>query len=53
MNKFLKMEDAVAVIDLAGSCVMFDTIGNYRACGVCYNNIANYHVKHQKYSLAI
>lgn len=46
MNSFLGMEDAVAVIDLAGACEMFEGIKNYRACGVCYNNIANYHVKH-------
>jgi hypothetical protein len=36
----LKQEDALAVIDLAGTCFMYENL-NYKAAGVCYNNIAN------------
>jgi len=32
--------DALAVIDLAEACDMFDG-KNYKAAGICYNNIAN------------
>jgi hypothetical protein len=41
-NNFFGMPDAFAVIDLAESCNMFSKINNYKATGVCYNNIANY-----------
>lgn len=50
------MEDALAVIELADACNMFEKekqdMINYRATGVCYNNIANYFVKNQKFELA-
>lgn len=39
-NRFLDKEDALAVIDLAETCEMYDK-HNYKAAGVCYNNIAN------------
>jgi hypothetical protein len=32
--------DALAVIDLAEACNMFNGV-NYKAAGICYNNIAN------------
>ena len=43
--------DVIALIDLAQSCVLF-TGQNYKAAGVCYNNIANLHYKNGKYQLA-
>ena len=39
-NNFMFKTDALAVIDLAESCNMFDG-SNYKAAGICYNNIAN------------
>ena len=39
-SRFLQQEDALAVIDLAETCQMFEK-ANYKAAGVCYNNIAN------------
>lgn len=53
-NEFLNMSDTLAVIELAESCQMFEreTQINYKATGVCYNNIANYFVKNGKYKLA-
>lgn len=39
------MPDALAAIDLAEACEMFEKIKNYKATGVCYNNIANYQAK--------
>jgi glutaminase len=53
INSFLKLPDALAVIDLAEACEIFQQIGNYRATGVCYNNIANYQAKNGKFDLAI
>ena len=43
--------DVIALIDLAQACVLF-TGQNYKAAGVCYNNIANLHYKNGKYQLA-
>jgi hypothetical protein len=43
--------DALAVIDLAEACNMFDGI-NYKAAGICYNNIANIQYKNEKYAQA-
>ena len=40
-NDFMQKEDALAVIDLAEACSMFEG-QNYTAAGVCYNNIANF-----------
>ena len=39
-NDFMNKPDALAVIDLAEACNMFDG-SNYNAAGICYNNIAN------------
>jgi hypothetical protein len=44
--------DAIAVIDLAETCTTFEDATNYRAAGVCYNNIANFQYKNEAYSLA-
>ena len=41
----------IALIDLAQACVLFSG-QNYKAMGVCYNNIANLHYKNEKYQLA-
>ena len=41
----------IALIDLAQACVLFAG-QNYKAAGVCYNNIANLHYKNEKYQLA-
>ena len=41
----------IALIDLAQACVLFSG-QNYKAVGVCYNNIANLHYKNEKYELA-
>ena len=41
----------IALIDLAEACVLFSG-QNYKAAGVCYNNIANLHYKNGKYQLA-
>ena len=43
--------DVIALIDLAQACVLFSG-QNYKAVGVCYNNIANLHYKNEKYQLA-
>ena len=43
--------DVLALIDLAQACVLFSG-QNYKAVGVCYNNIANLHYKNGKYQLA-
>ncbi len=51
-NDFIKQEsDVIALIDLAQACVLFSG-SNYKAVGVCYNNIANLYYKNQKYQLA-
>ena len=48
-NDFMKQEsDVIALIDLAEACVLFSG-QNYKAAGVCYNNIANLHYKNGKY----
>ena len=50
-NDFMMKEDALAVIDLAEACNMFEG-KNYTAAGVCYNNIANFQIKNGKFGLA-
>ena len=48
-NDFMNQEsDVIALIDLAEACVLFGG-QNYTALGMCYNNMANLHYKHQKY----
>jgi hypothetical protein len=43
-NEFLNKPDALAVIEIAEACTLFDG-KNYRAAGVCYNNIGNLQYK--------
>jgi hypothetical protein len=40
-NNFLHQTDAIAVINLAKTCSMYEKVNNFLAAGVCYNNIAN------------
>jgi hypothetical protein len=40
-NDFMSKPDALAVIDLAEACNMFNEGSNPKAAGICYNNIAN------------
>lgn len=44
-------DDALAVIDLAEACNMFkyENPPNYKAAGICYNNIANIQYKVGKF----
>ena len=54
-NTFLKRddsEDVISVMDLAETCLMYTKEQNYKAAGVCFNNIANLHMKHGKFSIA-
>ena len=65
-NDFLFKEDALAVIDLAEACNMFINekddnnkiskekkgIRNYKAAGICFNNMANIQYKNGTYDLA-
>ena len=41
----------IALIELAQSAVLFAG-KNYKAVGICYNNIGNMHYKNHKYELA-
>ena len=50
-NDFMFKTDAMAVIDLAEACNMFDG-QNYKAAGICFNNIANIQYKNEKYMQA-
>lgn len=43
--------DVMATIDLAEACNQYNG-QNYKAAGVCYNNIANLQYKNEKYELA-
>ena len=43
--------DVIATIDLAEACMQYNG-QNYKAAGVCYNNIANLQYKNEKYKLA-
>jgi hypothetical protein len=50
-NDFKNKLDALAVIDLAEACNMFmskDNL-NYKAAGICYNNIGVLQYKNGKY----
>lgn len=53
-NDFKDKEDALAVIDLAEACNMFteDSPPNFKAAGICYNNIGNIQYKNGKYDQA-
>lgn len=50
-NDFMTKPDVLAVLDLAEACNMFDG-SNYKAAGVCFNNIANIQYNNEKYILA-
>ena len=50
-NDFMTKPDALAVLDLAEACNLFDGT-NYKAAGICYNNIANVQYKNEKYGQA-
>ena len=41
-NAFMEFDDALAVIELAHTCTMFEDSNAYKASGICYNNIANF-----------
>ena len=43
-NDFMKKPDALAVIDLAEACYIYEKT-NKKAAGVCYNNMANIQLK--------
>ena len=43
--------DVIATIDLAEACIQYNG-QNYKAAGVCYNNIGNLQYKNEKYKLA-
>ena len=49
----MQKKDALAVIDLAETCSIFESHSNYKATGVCYNNMANFQFKNESYNLAI
>jgi len=48
-NDFMKKSHALAVIDLADTCKIFEENQNWKAAGVCYNNIANFQYKNEAY----
>lgn len=47
-NDFINKPDALAVLDLAESCNIFDG-NNYKAAGICFNNIAIIQYKNSKF----
>jgi hypothetical protein len=49
----MRKKDALAVIDLAETCSIFEQAFNYKATGVCYNNMANFQYKNESYNMAI
>lgn len=53
-NDFLNKEDAIAVIDLAEACNMFleEEPPNFKASGICFNNIGNIQYKTGKFDQA-
>ena len=57
-NTFLNTpdsEDVLSIINLAATCEMYESgdFSNDKATGVCYNNIANLHLKNGKYKNAV
>ena len=50
-NEFLNKPDALAVIDIAEACTLFDG-KSYAAAAVCYNNIGNIQYKNERFNLA-
>ena len=54
-NAFLRRpssEDVISIMDLAKTCLMYQSEKNIKAAGVCYNNIANLHFKNGKFLIA-
>jgi len=53
-NDFQDKVDALAIIDLAEACIMFkrDNPRNYKASGICYNNIGCLQYKNGNYTQA-
>ena len=47
----MQQSDVLALVELAQSCVVYSG-KNYKAVGICYNNIGNLHYKNEKYILA-
>lgn len=47
-NDFMNKPDALAVLDLAEACTIFDG-NNYKAAGICFNNIAVIQYKNSKF----
>lgn len=47
----MKKSDALAVIDLADTCRIFEE-DNYIVAGICYNNIASIQFRMRNYKLA-
>ena len=54
-NDFLNRrdgEDVLSIVELATTCEGYRRVGNLKAVGVCYNNIANLHLRNGKYEIA-
>ena len=51
-NDFMEKEDALAVIDLAEACSMFQAQKHFKASGICFNNIGNLQFKSNKFDKA-
>jgi hypothetical protein len=45
INDFLEKEDSEAIMDLAQAASIFKQSKNFKALGICYNNIANIQYK--------
>jgi hypothetical protein len=52
INDFLKKSDSSAIMDLAQAASIFRKSNNYKALGICYNNIANVQYKNAHYNEA-
>ena len=53
-NDFQNKEDALAIIDLAEACKMFQKSGtiNHKASGICFNNIGYFQYKNGNFDQA-
>lgn len=51
-NDFMYKDDALAVIDLAEACEMFEELKNNKAAGICFNNIGNIQFKNGRFDKA-
>ena len=52
INDFLQKNDSEAIMDLAQAASIFKKSKNYKALGICYNNIANIQYKNAQYNEA-